>query len=99
VTPTEKSEEWAATEDTAYGQLTALFGELAELDPGSPRWAELRDRLVTAHLPLAHRVARRFSHRGEPQDDLEQNKVVNDKIVVYHYDTRNSFKQKLKKNK
>jgi RNA polymerase sigma-B factor len=72
VTPTEKSEEWAATEDTAYGQLTALFGELAELDPGSPRWAELRDRLVTAHLPLAHRVARRFSHRGEPQDDLEQ---------------------------
>jgi RNA polymerase sigma-B factor len=72
VTPTEKSEEWAATEDTAYGHLTALFAELVELDLGSPRRAELRDRLVTAHLPLAYRVARRFSHRGEPQDDLEQ---------------------------
>jgi len=72
VTPTEKSEEWAATEDTAYGHLSALFAEFVELDPGSPRRAELRDLLVTAYLPLAHRVARRFSHRGEPQDDLEQ---------------------------
>jgi RNA polymerase sigma-B factor len=72
VTPTEKSEEWTATENTEYGHLTALFAELATLDSGSPRRAELRDRLVTAHLPLAHRVARRFSHRGEPQDDLDQ---------------------------
>ncbi len=70
--PTEKSEEGAATEDTAHGHLAALFVELVGLDPDSPRRAELRDRLVAAHLPLAHHIARRFSHRGEPQDDLDQ---------------------------
>jgi RNA polymerase sigma-B factor len=72
VTPTEKSEEWAATENTDYGHLAALFAELVELNPDSPRRDQLRDRLVTAHLPLAHHIARRFSHRGEPRDDLEQ---------------------------
>lgn len=76
MTPTdqspEKSAEWAATEGADYRHLAALFVELVGLDPDSPRRAELRDRLVAAHLPLAHRIARRFSHRGEPKDDLEQ---------------------------
>ncbi|MDQ4010477.1 MAG: RNA polymerase sigma factor SigF [Actinomycetota bacterium] len=72
VTPTEKSEEWVAAESTDYGHLAALFTELVELNPDSPRRDQLRDRLVTAHLPLAHHIARRFSHRGEPRDDLEQ---------------------------
>ena len=35
-------------------------------DPG------LRDRLVEAHLGLAHQLARRFVNRGEPYDDLVQ---------------------------
>lgn len=72
VTPTEKSEGRAAAESTEYGHLAALFAELVELKPDSPRRDQLRDRLVTAHLPLAHHIARRFSHRGEPRDDLEQ---------------------------
>ena len=70
--PTENSEEWATTEGTDYRQLAVLFVELVKLDLDSLRRAELRDRLVAAHLPLAHHIARRFSHRGEPQDDLQQ---------------------------
>jgi RNA polymerase sigma-B factor len=59
-------------EDSGYAQLAPLFAEMAELSPGDAAHAELRDRLVAAHLPLAHNIARRFAHRGEPQDDLEQ---------------------------
>ena len=33
---------------------------------------QLRDELVTAHLGLAHQLARRFSNRGESYDDLVQ---------------------------
>jgi len=33
---------------------------------------ELRDELVTAHLGLAHQLARRFTNRGEAYDDLVQ---------------------------
>lgn len=32
----------------------------------------LRDALVTEHIGLAHQLARRFTHRGEPYDDLVQ---------------------------
>ena len=32
----------------------------------------LRDKLVAAHLGLAHQLARRFVNRGEPYDDLVQ---------------------------
>ncbi len=33
---------------------------------------ELRNRLVEQHLGLAHQLARRFTNRGEPYDDLVQ---------------------------
>ncbi len=36
------------------------------------RDARVRDELVEAHLGLAVQLARRFSHRGESQDDLVQ---------------------------
>lgn len=61
-----------APEGAPYQHLTPLFVELADLKPGDPQRARLRERLVSEHLPLAHNIARRFSHRGEPQDDLEQ---------------------------
>jgi RNA polymerase sigma-B factor len=32
----------------------------------------LRDTLIAAHLGLAHQLARRYSNRGEPHDDLVQ---------------------------
>jgi RNA polymerase sigma-B factor len=43
------------------------FGEFAAT--GDP---VLRDELVTAHLGLAHQLARRFVNRGESYDDLVQ---------------------------
>lgn len=72
MTSAKNSEPWATPEDSGYQDLTPLFVELAQLDPDHPRRAAIRERLVAAHLPLAHNIARRFSHRGEPQDDLDQ---------------------------
>ena len=50
-------------EDAAPGRFV-LFA--ATHDP------RLREELVTAHLNLAHQLARRFAHRGEALDDLVQ---------------------------
>jgi RNA polymerase sigma-B factor len=55
-----------------YAEYTPLFAEMAGLDPGDPRREALREQLVTAHLPVANHIARRFSNRGEPQEDLVQ---------------------------
>ncbi|WP_019854648.1 RNA polymerase sigma factor SigF [Actinopolyspora mortivallis] len=55
-----------------YEELAPLFVEFADLDKRDRRYAELRDRLVTEHLPIAQHIARRFSNRGEAQEDLVQ---------------------------
>ncbi|MFB9304963.1 SigB/SigF/SigG family RNA polymerase sigma factor [Kibdelosporangium philippinense] len=55
-----------------YEHLTPLFHELAGLDQDDPRRIALRDELVTGHLPVAEHIARRFSHRGESNEDLVQ---------------------------
>ncbi|MFF7749404.1 SigB/SigF/SigG family RNA polymerase sigma factor [Streptomyces sp. NPDC007971] len=49
----------------------ALFARLAELADGPERDA-VRDELVTAWLPMAHRIAGRFRDRGEAVEDLRQ---------------------------
>jgi RNA polymerase sigma-B factor len=59
-------------QDSGYDHLAPLFKEFAELPPDHPRRQQLRDELVTGHLPVALHIARRFAHRGEPQEDLEQ---------------------------
>ena len=48
-------------------ELRRKFAEFAE-----SRDARLRDELIEAHLGLAEYLARRFSNRGEPLDDLVQ---------------------------
>ena len=48
-------------------ELRRKFAEFA-----TSRDASLRDQLVEAHLGLAEYLARRFSNRGEPLDDLVQ---------------------------
>ncbi|GGY87774.1 RNA polymerase sigma factor [Streptomyces olivaceoviridis] len=48
-----------------------LFVRLAELEDGPERDA-VRDELVTAWLPMAHRIAGRFRDRGESVEDLRQ---------------------------
>ncbi|MFE0731695.1 SigB/SigF/SigG family RNA polymerase sigma factor [Streptomyces antibioticus] len=47
------------------------FARLASLPDGPERDA-LRDELVTAWLPMAHRIAGRFRDRGEAVEDLRQ---------------------------
>ncbi|MEW2075944.1 SigB/SigF/SigG family RNA polymerase sigma factor [Streptomyces sp. NPDC012403] len=49
----------------------ALFTRLASLEDGPERDA-VRDELVTAWLPMAHRIAGRFRDRGEAVEDLRQ---------------------------
>ncbi|MFI9803468.1 SigB/SigF/SigG family RNA polymerase sigma factor [Streptomyces sp. NPDC052301] len=52
-------------------ETAELFARLAELDEGPERDA-VRDELVTAWLPMAHRIAGRFRDRGESVEDLRQ---------------------------
>ncbi|WP_246085635.1 RNA polymerase sigma factor SigF [Pseudonocardia hydrocarbonoxydans] len=61
-----------ASRDSEYAHLEPLFAELAALPADHPDRAEVRSRLVTGHLPVVRHIARRFSGRGEPADDLEQ---------------------------
>jgi RNA polymerase sigma-B factor len=58
--------------DNEYQHLAPLFVTLAATTDGDPRRTELRDALVTGHLPLAEHIATRFSHRGVPREDLVQ---------------------------
>ncbi|MER2092604.1 MAG: SigB/SigF/SigG family RNA polymerase sigma factor [Saccharopolyspora rectivirgula] len=55
-----------------YEKLAPLFRELANLSKGTPEYEELRDKLVTEHLPVAEHIALRFSNRGESLEDLTQ---------------------------
>ena len=47
------------------------FRELRALPPGPGR-DELRQEIVCAWLPMAHRLASRFRNRGESLEDLRQ---------------------------
>jgi RNA polymerase sigma-B factor len=58
--------------DSEYGHLAPLLERYASLDTDDPERERLRDELVTGFLPVAQHIARRFSNRGEPLDDLVQ---------------------------
>lgn len=55
-----------------YDELTPTFAALAAAKPGSEEHTRLRVELVARCTPLADNIARRFSGRGEPLDDLTQ---------------------------
>ena len=49
-----------------------LLATLVACGPDDPRRPALRERAITAWLPLAHRLARRYGGRGENTEDLMQ---------------------------
>jgi RNA polymerase sigma-B factor len=49
--------------------MTSLAGEASDRAPLSDA---ARDAMITENLGLAHQLARRFLHRGEPLEDLVQ---------------------------
>jgi RNA polymerase sigma-B factor len=57
---------------TRRDRSVELFGSLVTLPADDPRRGQVRAELVALHSGLAHSIARRFSRRGEPDDDLEQ---------------------------
>src|SRR5690606_5436277 len=58
--------------DPEYGHLSPLLERYAALPADHPDREQLRDELVRGFLPVAQHIARRFSNRGEPLDDLVQ---------------------------
>lgn len=57
---------------SGYDDVSALFERLAATEPGSAEHAIARDALINRCIPLADHIARKFSGRGEPFDDLSQ---------------------------
>lgn len=58
--------------DPEYGHLSPILERYAALPADHPDRERLRDELVRGFLPVANHIARRFSNRGEPLDDLVQ---------------------------
>ncbi|MER8007707.1 SigB/SigF/SigG family RNA polymerase sigma factor [Streptomyces sp. NPDC094149] len=70
-TATQTPQNAAARRHDDAPDTAELFTRLAVLDDGPEREA-VRDELVTAWLPMAHRIAGRFRDRGESVEDLRQ---------------------------
>ncbi|GAA0798183.1 RNA polymerase sigma factor [Spirilliplanes yamanashiensis] len=67
-------------------QADELMQQLATLPAGTPGRERLRARAIEAWVPMANRLARRFSGRGEPSDDLQQTAMVGLIKAVDRYD-------------
>jgi RNA polymerase sigma-B factor len=58
--------------DNEYDQFLPLFRRLAEPAISGAERDEIRQILLTGHLPLAEHIAQRYRDRGQPIDDLRQ---------------------------
>ncbi|WP_281202112.1 RNA polymerase sigma factor SigF [Nocardia jejuensis] len=57
---------------SGYDDVAGLFEQLSAAEPDSARRAAIRNQLIHRCIPLADHIARKFSGRGEPFDDLTQ---------------------------
>ncbi|HEX4224116.1 MAG TPA: SigB/SigF/SigG family RNA polymerase sigma factor [Pseudonocardiaceae bacterium] len=58
--------------DNEYDHFLPLFRRLADPAITDAEREELRETLLTGHLPLAEHIAQRYRDRGQPIDDLRQ---------------------------
>ncbi|MGC4893645.1 SigB/SigF/SigG family RNA polymerase sigma factor [Micromonospora sp. DT31] len=70
MTPTAVS--FPPTLGPATGDSEQLLRRRAALNADDPDRARLRNRIIEANLPMAGRLARRYTGRGESYDDLAQ---------------------------
>ena len=69
-----------------FEHLAPLFVERAALPDDDPRRERLRDELIAGHLQLARNIARRFAHRGDHPEDVEQVAAVGLVLAVDRFD-------------
>ncbi|GIG56568.1 hypothetical protein Lfu02_09400 [Longispora fulva] len=62
----------ALTTRPAEDRISAALDHLHALPADHPDRAALRERAISAALPVADRIAHRFAHRGEALEDLVQ---------------------------
>lgn len=60
------------TEHDEYAHLIPLQRRYAECVPEDPDRQWLRHQLISGYRPVAEHLARRFTGRGEPLEDLIQ---------------------------
>jgi RNA polymerase sigma-B factor len=72
-----------------YADVTDMFRRLTTLDQQSIEYRRQRDVIIERYLPLANHIARRFSNRGEPLDDLVQVARVGLIQAVNRFDAEN----------
>jgi RNA polymerase sigma-B factor len=58
--------------ESEFADLGNLLTELGGLEADSAEYRRLRDRIVERCLPVADRIAHRYSGRGIPREDLKQ---------------------------
>jgi RNA polymerase sigma-B factor len=78
----ETGEHLAASDELVVSMLDTM----SQLTVDTTERTQIRDRVVTACSPFATALARRFSHRGEPFDDLNQVAMVGLLKAVDGYD-------------
>ena len=61
---------------TGHDDASAAITAYATAHPDDPARRRLRERAIEAWLPLAQHLARRYGHRGDLADDLQQVAVV-----------------------
>jgi RNA polymerase sigma-70 factor (sigma-B/F/G subfamily) len=66
--------------------VASMLDAMSQLRPDTAERRRIRDRVVASRMPFATSLARRFTHRGEPFDDLQQVAMVGLLKAVDGYD-------------